>query len=71
MEIKLFDVQCKKKKKDAFNFFCCCCCFFTVREISLDSIQAPEPRTREEFLQCKSVQNDRSTHKLGPQTVTF
>lgn len=48
--------------------------FFTVREISLDSIQAPEPRTREEFLQCKSVQNDRSKHKLGPVkmgSVTF
>lgn len=61
-----------KKKKDAFNFFFfVVVVFFTVREISLDSIQAPEPRTREEFLQCKSVQNDRSKHKLGPQTVTF
>lgn len=27
---------------------------FPVREINIDSIQAPEPRTREEFLQCKS-----------------
>ncbi|KAK5874824.1 hypothetical protein CesoFtcFv8_027375 [Champsocephalus esox] len=25
-----------------------------LREINLDSIQAPEPRTREEFLQCES-----------------
>lgn len=29
-------------------------CFFPVREINIDSIQAPEPRTREEFLQCES-----------------
>lgn len=28
---------------------------FPVREINLDSIQAPEPRTREEFLQCESL----------------
>lgn len=27
---------------------------FPVREISIDSIQAPEPRSREEFLQCES-----------------
>lgn len=25
-----------------------------VREINIDSIQAPEPRSREEFLQCES-----------------
>ncbi len=31
------------------------CLFFTVREINIDSIQAPEPRTRDEFLQCEFI----------------
>lgn len=30
------------------------CLVLPVREINIDSIQAPEPRTREEFLQCES-----------------
>lgn len=28
--------------------------FYSVREINIDSIQAPEPRIRDEFLQCES-----------------
>lgn len=34
------------------------CLVFPVREINIDSLQAPEPRSREEFLQCKSQKND-------------